>query len=745
MPEHGSNRGHRCSWLALVAASIGCTPEVDPCESDLHAQNWAEALLSCESAFLRTGQHHRALDAARAAVNLNRPEEVLRLTALVTNGPSTVEAYPLAGWAERKLGRYEWATYHLSTAASLQSALGNTRSYAWTMHQVGGVEYERGDYKASLEATERALRAALSVRDLKLANASRIARTSILRMLGRFEEAELELGELLEESLDPAERMSTNLKLGILRLDRGLWPRARQPLVAALAEARALPAPKDEDLAALFLNLSFVERKAGAFSQALELVEQARAHHTDTMSYRLNRGLALADAGRYVEAAADLELAEAEGPLGQWRPWVPYQHALVMLKLGDEAKASELLRRAITRTAELAKTSGTWGPTAVATQRAPHLELAGLLAKRGAWRELLEVIAHLDGQSLMISSEASKDLAPSSTDAPPLLAARDNTRPASVDDIIQAWQGRWLVIVFPSGGRIWRVELRDGVLQGRDVGGEDELREIQDRLEIALPDRLEDSPLAVEGAQALGAALLPKPQAVERRTELLVVGPLSRVPLSALFDGSVRAISRRQLVRVPGVLPRKPVVRAGVTGAVAIGDPTGDLPQSAEEARRVARRLGGRAFTGRDATRAVLSEARGAYLLHIAAHTDLKEGSGILALHDGVMLARQISELSDAPPLVVLASCASAVGIDDAGNGSVAHAFLDAGADLVVATRWSIPDIEAAAVSEAFYATGGARDPVTTLSKIQLQPPAGVKSLTWTSFEVIAARPDRWR
>ncbi|HWU91525.1 MAG TPA: CHAT domain-containing protein, partial [Kofleriaceae bacterium] len=71
----------------------------------------------------------------------------------------------------------------------------------------------------------------------------------------------------------------------------------------------------------------------------------------------------------------------------------------------------------------------------------------------------------------------------------------------------------------------------------------------------------------------------------------------------------------------------------------------------------------------------------------------------------------------------------------------LANAFLDAGAEHVVATRWTIEDRDAAPLVAAFYEAGGDRDPVRGLAAAQRRLAGRVPAQTWAAFEVIAGRP----
>ena len=111
----------------------------------------------------------------------------------------------------------------------------------------------------------------------------------------------------------------------------------------------------------------------------------------------------------------------------------------------------------------------------------------------------------------------------------------------------------------------------------------------------------------------------------------------------------------------------------------------------------------------------------------------------MLKLADGTVSLDDIAKLSPAPRVVVLASCGASAGRDDAGNGSLTMAFLGAGTEIVVGTRWSIDDAEAAELIQAFYAAGGDRDPVRALAEAQLG--SKLRPTTWAAFEAFVARP----
>jgi hypothetical protein len=290
---------------------------------------------------------------------------------------------------------------------------------------------------------------------------------------------------------------------------------------------------------------------------------------------------------------------------------------------------------------------------------------------------------------------------------------------------------------------VWRLVLWDGALEGADRGDAARL----EGLARGLADRPDDAAAGRSLGEALLGGLPPGPE-----IGLLVLGPFAAASLASLRLGDEPAAAALPIARVPGVLPRARAAGEAAAGspgaagpepapAVVLGDPEGDLPASAGESLRIAGQLRVTARLGRQATRAALEAARGVELLHVSARAGLGAVGSSLRLADGPVSPADVARLAPAPRRVVLASCAGSAGIDDLGDGSLAHAFLDAGSEYVVATKWTVDDDGAARLIAAFYEAGGARDPIRGLAAAQLRLAGQLRAHTWASFEVFAGRP----
>ena len=718
-----------------MLTSAACRPDLSQhCITDREAQDWSSAFASCTAAADATGDPRRAIDAAMAAYQLQRPQEVLRYARRGLDGaPSTAMAavaHFYIGYAHGELDDYESAARELEISAMLHASTGNLLEQARADQLLSGAWRQLGEYVKALDTASAAHALVEPLHDSRMLAYIDLARADTLREMGLWRESEGMIDQVLEEAGDDDERIIALLDRGILHIEQKHPALAREPLARGIAIERQARQPRVKHRQALHLNLALVERKAGAFQRALDEIDEANRAGVDAMSYHLQRGMVYSDMGKLAEARDDLARAEAEHPVGQWAWWIPLQRAQVAARMGDVDAAIAADRRAIAEVAKVASAAGAFGSTMIANHREPHLHLIGLLAAQRRWRDVLEVVAVIDGQALLGSREAASELNASD---PGVARRAVHAIPQLAQDAVaralEAWRGRRLIIVVPGGDRVWRLDVRDGEVAGSDVGAASALAE--------LARKLETEPGDPEAGRALGKAFLPA-LAPGEAVAVLVVGPLARAPLAGLQIDDRPAFAHNTLVRARGFLTRAAPGARG-TRSVVVGDPRGDLPAAAEEARKVAARLAVPALVGRAATRAAFLAAAGGDVLHVAAHTQQRRGDATLELGDGPITLADIARLAPAPRLVVLASCGAAAGRDDAGNGSLTTAFLDAGADAVVGTRWSVGDADAARFIAAFYAADGARDPARALARVALDP--RLELTTRAAFELFVARP----
>lgn len=154
-----------------------------------------------------------------------------------------------------------------------------------------------------------------------------------------------------------------------------------------------------------------------------------------------------------------------------------------------------------------------------------------------------------------------------------------------------------------------------------------------------------------------------------------------------------------------------------VVPAQGEGATLGPLPHARREGRTIRRLLGPgtELLVGEEASEdAFLGLPLGSFaVLHLAAHAVADPystaGSAVFLApgggRDGRLTPREIEGLPLDDAVVVLAACETAAGEAVRGEGvlSLARAFLDAGAATVVASRWRLPDAEAAELFGELY------------------------------------------
>ena len=166
------------------------------------------------------------------------------------------------------------------------------------------------------------------------------------------------------------------------------------------------------------------------------------------------------------------------------------------------------------------------------------------------------------------------------------------------------------------------------------------------------------------------------------------------------------------LVTIPALLALDRI-RQGAqstgTGALIVGNPTGDLRFAEDEARTVAANENVKALIGTKARKQIIQpRLRGARIVHLATHAFFESGLPLdlgVILVDGVLSAREMITVEMHADLVVLSGCQT--GMSDRLGGDevagLAQAFLLAGARSVLVTLWSVNDPASAETVRGFY------------------------------------------
>ena len=516
------------------------------------------------------------------------------------------------------------------------------------------------------------------------------------------------------------------------RQDRSAWS-ALADYVALLSVLRSAPTPGALDRIS---RAASVLRDAGWEEQAADLrIEGARA------------AVRLGDARR-----AKALLGPLAAQAGTRRPWsrtrVHLARAMLCELSGDDTAQEVALRRAWAAAAEQRALLGATDLRAAATSRAADIVAAGIhlgLARgsaaatfawseraRGAalrpatgrppsdddlaraltrlrWAVRAQSDARLDGEphakvsrSAAAAERAVVALArrgPARSDAPPGVSVRQLAHATSERALVcYAVDGAHLTAVVVAGGRatVHRLAPLEEVAQAADTAlfaqrrvalgfGSDQGQEAAGRAlagACATLDRLAVAPLA--------AILADRPRTVCPATELLgvpwpLLSTIARAPVTVAPSATSWWRANATSVATP---PRRVVVVVGPGVGTATEEVAGVLAAHGDAVE----------LTGADAKVATLVErARGADLLHLAAHGHLRRDNPLfssLDLADGPLTGYDIETMTDPPATVVLSSCSTAAvsRIVAEQTFGVAWAFVAAGTRSVVAPVLPVAD-----------------------------------------------------
>lgn len=725
-----ASRGHLA--LVVLLAQAACRDsQATSCTSLQRAKQWEEALERCAEEARGPAGADAKMGIATAAFYMGRYGQAETEATRLLESPRAADAHAIMGSVALMKGDLVAAERHLSAALDQHERDGNQFAVARDAHQLAGAALKQGRIERAMELIDVAAAASELTGDSRMATYAEIGRADILRQVGDLESAINSIENAITNASEPSDRVIARMKGANLELELGHWGIARKALIEAGSdEERNSNRKQIRD--AISLNLAFAERQLGNLEEALRLVSQStfRDGQQDA-SFYATRGMILADTGRLAEAEIDLARAESMSPRGEWSWAIPYQAALVAERQGDISRAIAAHWRAIGNVTALANGAGRLGARLVASHRQPHLHLIGLLGKFSDWHEVVRVVATMDSQALL-RSKAEPIEFPSS-DYYDVVSADPVDRavaPIAVDSIIESWRGRRLIVMVPGGGRIFRILIEDGKVDGSDVGSE------KDWTKMAV--ELQRNPFSQLTREAIRTRLLGE-TAKTQVAELLVVGKASVMPLASL---NLDSHDKGTVVRAAGLLPRSVLTKLKrPKGALVIGDPLGDLPASRSEAQAVATRLSGSLHLGSTATMELLFKKHQWDVLHFATHIRRHRDEMRLLLANGGLGYHDIINSQISARLVVIAACGGSIGIDDYDTESLADAFLRAGADTVVTTRWPIIDRDAALIVDEFYRRGGVEDPITALRLAQGALRLQVDPRTWAAFEVVLGRP----
>lgn len=454
--------------------------------------------------------------------------------------------------------------------------------------------------------------------------------------------------------------------------------------------------------------------------------------------------------------------------------WATLERPAAIAQVQEELRAIEALRAAPADSLTRAQVFSAWAEA--------YSWLAGRLLEAGDAARAFELLESRHARALLESSPAGPGPAP--------FATLEETRAAlAEDEAFLYFQQSFERGVFGDfAGGSWLLVLTRG-REPRIYRTPDPLE--LDPLVPAFVGRLAGAGEAGAGAArlealVLGPALRELPPGV-RRLILLPDQDLQLLPFAALraTPSGPSLAERYELAVAPSATlwlrwqARQTVAPRAV---LALADPAASegeegfapLPGARREARAAVAELGGASALrlGREASEAALASTDlGPFgILHFAVHAvhgraGLRSERSALLLFpgapgaDGRLEPREIRRLPLSGKAVVLAACRGADGEVLAGEGalSLAHPFLGAGAEVVIASLWNLEDAAAARFGRRLYrqlgggSSAGAAFAAAQRESIEAgEPPAfwaGLVLLGNAGWRLAPARPEppsRW-
>jgi tetratricopeptide (TPR) repeat protein len=289
-----------------------------------------------------------------------------------------------------------------------------------------------------------------------------------------------------------------------------------------------------------------------------------------------------------------------------------------------------------------------------------------------------------------------------------------------------------LVAILDGAASVWAIRRRHGYWSVERVGSRSEI--------ATLADALRRDPDSVVDATRLGEAMFPSNTLPD--SEPALASPLAVALDRSYADLALPAlrVGGRYLVEYVAILellvPDLIFVDVPVRqwhGALAIGDPVGNLPGASRELERVGRQLSARVALGARASRSEFIKAAMARTLHVATHSTIDNGRAAFVLGDGIFTTHDIVKLRIAPRLAVIATCRSQTNDDP--EQSLVAAFLAAGSTGVVGVKRAIDDADGERFMADFYDHHGDEDPVTAVAEAQrVAIAANRPPHTWAAF-----------
>lgn len=762
-------KGLTLAGLGLILATLpACRGRaLQSCRELVESGRYEEAAARCEQVYTENDIPEAGALAARAQYGLRHGDQVLAWADRLKGSRGEAGALALAGLIYQQRGETDLAVQACRRSLDLARAAGDHARSASAFYCFFQLSWYSSRYREGLDSVRQGYEEAVLANDRVLQASAAESLYTILHTIGDQEGARRALDradELLPESRK-TDRIRILANRGNLRIDDGRLELARRDIERALELAGESATPRF--YRSTHLNLFDIALKQGDLDRAEHHIAEVAKHiepegqgRTAFLYFRSRLERAR---GRLEEAERSLRTALAEESAAEWEWELTYELGGVLEARGDLQAAEASYARAVEIVEEMRAELGLdnakdW---LLENRRAAFESLFRLQAHAGRAEEALATAERVRTRTFqdaflqaMTTAEtshrevwtAAADRLTAWQELLPAMSESPAAAPRPIRQVLAEMKGRFALVYFGADDELWLLRVADRDIRLYRLA-------VSQRKAEELAHRFAAQPDDRQTAVALGNLLAP-PGALPpsgRTVHIAADGELGRIPFAALRSDEMGGrcwIEEHSVAYIPGVSVLAAIGAGSLhsRGApVVLADARGDLPAAEAEAREVAARLGGPAWTGKAANARALAAAADARVLHLATHTGVGPAGPWLALSDRRMTAASILAGRLRPRLAVLATCASAVPGGRGMWGSLGSAFLAAGSEDVLAALWSVQDRTAREVVLRFYAEGGADDPVAALARAQRAfLAAGKPPSFWAPFVLLGAdRPPR--
>jgi tetratricopeptide (TPR) repeat protein len=746
------------------------------CREALKERRYDQAIATCEAAWKASRDPMAAAAATTAHLRKGHFAEVRALAEQLVGTAGESEALLNVGRVHLHDRRKQDARAAFEKAIALAQKNGDHKAAtvaAHELYQLALAQARYADALAALAQTEQERQTA-GLEELRAPVLT--ALFDVLYELGDIGAARGVVARAapLVDAKDPDKLQYLRAKQALVHQADGSWALERQALEETLALNQRSATPRPSLTWSTLLNLAELAIERHDLGEAGKYLTLATNFHRENHKPGGTAELVLLhrqatyqrENGELGEARRLIRAAQALQPEDDVAWEIATDAGEIAEALGDAAGARRCYEDAIAIVDRIHDAMGTselqlWS---LAKKRRPFARLFALHVRRGetanalalwdryqtrAATERLLATSNASGDSVAALSQSSRQRLEFLTQA--LGSYQASTRRAGHARSALGGLGSANRInglfYFEGSDDVYLITVRGGAVAVRGLGRRPGDLAADVAAFIARP---EDGALAGR----LGAILLPAGSLpTDGGTIYISPAPgLAEVAFAALVVGGTYLVEHAPLAYIPNLAVfARPLRRPSgiVSDALILADPLGDLPEARAEAEDLSRRFGAPTFVGAEAKKHLLLAAGARPLIHLATHSGLGLGGPWIQFHDGRLHAPDILNISLAANIVVLPTCASAVGTGPGITPSLAASFLAAGAESVVGSLRSIEDHVSRDFMRAFYQAGGAADPARAVAEVQRRWARERPVQDWSSFVVFGrsavTAPDRGR